>query len=90
VHKRTLYGRTYYTLTDAGLALLARIEKEAGVADLTAAEIAMRQATAAVEEAQHRQRTAMEALRLARKEAGERYALEGLLQARREYPLDRN
>jgi hypothetical protein len=89
VLKRTLHTRAYYALSDAGIALLARIEKEAGVTDLVAAEIAVRRANADVTDAQRRHREALEALRLARKEAGERYALDGLLQARREYPLDR-
>jgi hypothetical protein len=90
VHKRTLYGRAYYALTDTGIALLTRIEKEAGVDGLVAAEIAHRKAAADAEEAQLRAREAMEELRLARKAAGARYALAALLDARREYPLDRN
>jgi DNA-binding MarR family transcriptional regulator len=89
VHAQTLHTRRYYALTDAGEALLARIEKEAGVDGLVAAEIEHRKARAEAEAAQARARDAMEALRLARKAAGARYSLESLLDARREHPLSR-
>jgi DNA-binding PadR family transcriptional regulator len=86
---QTLHTRRYYALTDTGTALLAQIEAEAGVVELVAAEIRCREATAEAEDALRRNREAMEALRLARKAAGARYSLDALLDARREYPLDR-
>jgi hypothetical protein len=89
VHKRTLHGHAYYALTDAGTVLVLRIEGEAGVTELAQAERASWQAAADAELAADRARRAHEALRAARKARGARYALEALLDTRREYPLAR-
>jgi hypothetical protein len=84
---RTLHTRVYYRLTDEGLALVARIEAEAGVTELSAAERARDEAVADQEDAERRVREAQEALRIARKQAGTRYPLARLLDYRREFPL---
>lgn len=89
VVKRTLHTRAYYGLTDEGIALVARIEAEAGVTALVTAEHARDEAAADVEDAQRRLREAQDALRLARKERGTRYPLAALLEYRREFPLSR-
>jgi hypothetical protein len=89
VARRTLHTRAYYRLTDEGRALVARIEEEAGVTYLVAAEHARGEAAACLADAQRRATEAQEALRLARKEAGVRYPLEAVLDYRREFPLNR-
>jgi hypothetical protein len=85
--KRTLHTRSYYGLTDEGLALVARIEEEADVTGLVAAEHARDEAAADLADAQRRVAAAQEALTAARKARGARYPLEALLGYRREYPL---
>lgn len=87
--RRTLHTRSYYGLTDEGLALVTRIEEEADVTGLVDAEHACDEAAAELAAAKRRHREAQEALTAARKERGARYALEALLEARREYPLSR-
>lgn len=87
--RRTIYTRVYYGLTTEGLALLDKIEAEAGVTDLAAAVHERDEATAALAEAERRVREAQEALRQARKASGARYPLEALLEARRRHPLSR-
>lgn len=89
VVRRVLHTRSYYGLTDEGLALVARIEAEAGVTGLVAAEHARNEAAADLADAQRRARETQEALRLARKESGTRYPLAALLDYRREFPLRR-
>ncbi len=89
VVRRVLHTRSYYGLTDEGLALVARIEAEAGVTDLVAAEHARNEAAADLADAERRVRAAQEALRQARKERGTRYPLAALLDYRRDYPLSR-
>ena len=87
VSRRTLHGRAYYALTDEGTVLMLRVEAEAGVTELAEAERAMCQAQADAELAVRREREARAALTAARRRHGGRYALEVLLDARREYPL---
>jgi hypothetical protein len=89
VTRQVMHTRSYYGLTDAGIALVARIEAEANVTALVAAEQARNQAAGDLADAERRVREATEALRLARKERGARYPLEALLDYRREFPLSR-
>jgi hypothetical protein len=89
VHKRTLHGHAYYALTGEGTVLMTRIEAEVGVTELAEAERDNRQAEADVDLAMNRARDAHRALTEARRARGGRYALEVLLDARREFPLAR-
>jgi hypothetical protein len=85
----TLHSRAYYGLTDQGIALVARIEEEAGVTELVAAEHAHQQAVADHQATELRRHEASAALMAARKRAGVRYPLAAVLDYRREFPLGR-
>lgn len=89
VTRHVMHTRAYYGLTAEGLSLVYRIEAEADVTDLVAAEHAREAAAADLADAERRVREAAEALRRARKARAARYPLAALLEYRREFPLSR-
>jgi hypothetical protein len=87
--RRTFFGKSFYTLTDGGIALLARIETEAGITSLVAAQLAHEQALADLRLANRRVSETREQLRTERKAFGGAYPWDVLLNTRRGKPLVR-
>lgn len=78
---QTLHTVVYYTITDEGVALLAGLERAAGVTVLVAAELALEQAEKDMHAAVDRYHGARAALTAARREAGVRGSINVLLDA---------
>lgn len=89
VARRTIFSKTYYTVTGEGLALLARIEAEAGITALVTAHLEHEQALADLRAANVRVNGTREALRAERQAFGGAYSWEVLMETRRGKPLGR-
>jgi hypothetical protein len=72
---RVQHTVTWYSLTGGGGAMLARLEADAGVTELTAAELALEQAESDMNAATDRYHAAREGLHAARAAYGRRPAL---------------
>jgi hypothetical protein len=78
---RVQHTVTWYSLTGGGGALLSRLEAEAGVTELVAAELALEQSEADMNAAVDRYHVARTALTIARRTAGVRGSINVLLDA---------
>lgn len=84
---RVQHTVTWWSLTGGGGAMLARMEADAGVTGLVAAELALEQAQADIEAATDRYQAARAACTAARREAGVRGSVNVLLDALKETAL---
>jgi hypothetical protein len=89
VARRTIFTKVYYTLTDEGRDLLARIEAEAGLSALVTAQLEHEQALADLRAANRRVDETRKRLAAERKPFGGAYPWEALMEARRGHPLNR-
>jgi hypothetical protein len=80
----TMHMVVYYALTDAGLGFVARLEEQAGVTGLAAAELALEQAERDMHAAIGRYHEARRVHTAARREAGVRGSVNVLLDAMKE------